>query len=405
MHISKPIASPRDLDAFVAIVGTAAWGKRLTEIRDMAASGPRAGIALRQHHAVELAIERLRRGGQRGPTAAEKRLGELAVGIAAMAAPGVGSLRRGVEQVLHQSLSGDATLIPLFHQVRTAELQQTRGFDVTFAGLEKGASYDLLLSRDGMEAEIACDVISAEEGRGVHRGAWFRLADRIDPDLQTWLAGHPGRYILKMTLPQGLRGGLTGNQDDGDKLAVLHGRIRTLLGSRTRQDHDEAIVLRLDPLLLAGAQADESGLLTSLRQQFGPEAHLAVTAVANGVFVMAARSASENGIAAAIRRRMGMIAPSRLSGERPGILAMFVEDTDRSEWRRLREQSDLEAETRQFLTDPAAQSVVSVSVTSRVELFDLNASDAATDGDVRFRNPGHRAAKAQALAPAILSSN
>ncbi len=404
MHISKPTASPRDLDAFVALAGNAAWTKRLTEIRDMAASGPRAGIALRQHHAVELAIERLRRPLRRDPTAAERRLGELAAGIAAMAAPGVGTLRRGVERVLHQSLSGDATLIPLFHQMRTAELQQARGFDVTFAGLEHDTGYDLLLSRDGMEAEVACDVVSADEGRGVHRGAWFRLADRIDPDLQTWLAGHPGRYILKMTLPQGLRGGLTGKEDDGDKLAVLHGRIRTLLASRTRHDHDEAIVLRLDPLLLAGAQADESGLLTSLRQQFGPEAHLAVTAAENSVFVMAARSASENGVAAAIRRRMAAITADRLSGERPGILAMFVEDTDRAEWRRLREEPDLEAETRQFLTDKQAQSVVAVSVASRVELFGLNAADAAPDGEVRFRNPAHRAAKAPALAPAILSS-
>ena len=56
--------------------------------------------------------------------------------------------------------------------------------------------------------------MTAEEGRGVHRGAWFRLADRIDPDLQIWLAAHPGRYLLKMTLPNGLRGGLHGSGPD-----------------------------------------------------------------------------------------------------------------------------------------------------------------------------------------------
>jgi hypothetical protein len=70
----------------------------------------------------------------------------------------------------------------------------------------------------------------------------------------------------------------------------------------------------------------------------------------------------------------------------------------------LREEPDLEAETRQFLTDKLAQPVVAVSVTSRVELFGLPTPDAASDGEVRFRNPGHSAAKAQALAPAILSS-
>ena len=71
-----------------------------------------------------------------------------------------------------------------------------------FTGLEDETPHDLLLQRDKIEAEVACDVVTAEEGRGVHRGAWFRLADRIDPDLQTWLAAHPGRYLLKMTLPR-----------------------------------------------------------------------------------------------------------------------------------------------------------------------------------------------------------
>jgi hypothetical protein len=43
--------------------------------------------------------------------------------------------------------------------------------------------------------------------------------------------------------------------------------------------------------------------------------------------------------------------------------------------------------------------VVAVTCTSRLELF--GASDAA----MRFRNPSHPAAKAPALAPAVLSSN
>jgi hypothetical protein len=230
----------------------------------------------------------------------------------------------------------------------------------------------------------------------VHRGAWFRLADRVDPDLQTWLAAHPGRYLLKMTLPQGLREETT--------LAALHRRIQAMLRTSARHDHDEAIVLRLDPLLLAGAQSDEMGLLSSLRREFGPEAHLSVTTAGAGVFVMAARSGQENEIASAIRKRLGEVAPARLTGTRPGILAMFVEDTDRGEWRGLREHLQLEGETRQFLTDKAARGVVAVTFSSRIELFGMKEPDAAPDGELRFRNPGHPAARMAALAPAVLSS-
>jgi hypothetical protein len=297
---------------------------------------------------------------------------------------------------LRAAMTGSATLIPLLHLMRTAALQRSRGFQVSFPGLEQGASFDLLLRRDQIEAEVVCDVVSAEDGRGVRRGAWFRLADRVDPDLQTWLAAHPGRYLLKMTLPGGLR--------EETSLAALHSRIQALLRTRSRQDHDEAIVLRLDPLLLAGAQSDETGLVSSLRREFGPEAHLSVTTAGGGVFVMAARAAQENGIAGAIRKRLADIAPARLTGTRPGILAMFVEDTDRVEWRGLRERLELERETRQFMTGKAAKGVVAVTFASRIELFGSKEDDAAPDGELRYRNPGHPAARISALAPAVLSS-
>ena len=63
------------------------------------------------------------------------------------------------------------------------------------------------------------------------------------------LAGksYPGRYLLKMTLPQGLESGT---------LAAMHDRIRRLLETGGRRDHDEAAVLRLDPLVLAAGDAD-----------------------------------------------------------------------------------------------------------------------------------------------------
>ena len=128
--------------------------------------------------------------------------------------------------------------------------------------------YDLLIARGKLEAEIACEVVSAEEGRLVHRGAWSHLADRVDADLRAWLSAYPGRYLLKMTLPQGL---------ESSTLAAMHGRIRRLLETRGRRDHDAAAVLRLDPLMLAGRGTDD-GLMPSLRREFGPEAHLAVTA-------------------------------------------------------------------------------------------------------------------------------
>jgi hypothetical protein len=398
-------ASPGSIDvaalnAFVEGFGASAWQERHAALAAEAAVSTHAGRAALQRHIIEITIERWRkRGYNRLPSPAELRIAELAADASRLfdTLPSAG--RDRLRASLRTAAEAVNTLMPAFHLLRTASMQRARGFEVQYAGFEEGASFDLLLSRAGQEAEVVCDVVSAEDGRGVHRGAWSRLCDRVDPELQVWLANHPGRYLLKMTLPRGLK-----DLPEGDALGALHSRISAMLSTQRRADHDEAAVLRLDPLMLAAAQASELGLMPRLRSEFGPEAHLAVTTAERGLFVMAARAGNENEVAVAVRRRMSEIAPTRLTGTRPGILAMFVEDTDRTEWRLLRERMDLEGEARQFLTAPCARAVVAVSCSSRLEMFGLSSPDAAPDGELRFRNPAHPAAKAAALAPAVSSS-
>ncbi len=390
------------IEDFVGIYGVAEWRARIEALRAVAAAQTRESRQAMQRHSIELVLERTRASeASRTLTEAERRIMALAADAARLhgqlSPAGKGRLRAK----LHDCLAGEECLVPLFHLLRTAALQRSRGFEVEFAGLEQQAPFDLLITRTGVEAEVACDVLSAEEGHGVHRGAWFRLVDRIDPELQTWLRAHPGRYILKLTFPLGLK---RPTPDNAGALPALHARISQMLASERRADGDEAVVLRLDPLMLAAAQADELGLMPRLRREFGPEAHLAVTTAGGGLFVLAARAGQQNAVAAAVRRRMAAIVPTRLTGTRPGILAMFIEDTDRLEWRLLRERLELEGEARQFLTHPEARCVVAVTCSSRLELFGLPEPDAVPDGELRFRNPAHPAAKTAALAPAVLSS-
>ncbi len=156
-----------------------------------------------------------------------------------------------MRESLRAGLGGDGTLFPVFHLLRTAALQAARGFSVTFPGLEDDAPYDLLISRGTDAAEIACQVVSAEQGRLVARDAWMQLADRVSDDAHAWLSAHPGSHLLKMTLPKGL---------PANALAAMHARIRRLLQAGRRQDHDEAGVLRLEPLVLARQQPERGPL-------------------------------------------------------------------------------------------------------------------------------------------------
>jgi hypothetical protein len=381
----------------IVAIGAATWRARLGEIRRNCTPTP-AGRALAQHHRLELLIDRRLTNAASPPSPAESLIATLAADLAELAEtlPPTGRTRLAAR--FAAAMAGPATLVALFHLARCARTQRDRGFTVHHAGLEDGAAFDLLLQRDGMEAEMACETVSAEQGRDVHRNAWATLVDRIDPDLQAWLAAHPGRYLLKMTLPRGLK-----RDSKEASLAELHARITGMLMARRRAEHDEAAVLRLEPLFLAGAQAGERGLLDGLRREFGHEAHLAVTSANGGVLALAARATREDEVAEAVQRRMAEIAPLRLSGTRPGILAMFIEDTDRLEWRILRDQLRLEGAARQFLTQEAARGVIAVTCASRLELFGTAPPDGAEGGELRYRNPGHPMARAAALAPAIVS--
>jgi hypothetical protein len=390
------------LNGLVDRIGRNAWQGRMAALKRGCVPSY-AGRALGQLHALELTIERLRQPGRNVPlTGVEQSIGALAASLARLWESLTPAGRVRLDAALQDAVTGTGNLVALFHLVRTAAVQERRGFEVRFSGFDEGAPFDLTISRGGTEAEIVCDVISAEAGRDLRRRAWSQLMDRVDPDLQSWLAAHPGRYLLKMTLPKGLKDDTQACEQA--PLAELHRRIARMLSEQKRADHDEAAVLRLDPLMLAAAQASDQGLMPRLRREFGPEAHLAVTAAGNGVFVLAARAGREDEVAGAVHRRMAEIAPMRLSGTKPGILAMFIEDTDRLEWHFLRDQLRLEGEARHFMTRPEARSVVAVTCASRLELLAGEEGDGTPASELRFRNPSHPDAKQPALAPAVLST-
>jgi len=379
----------------VALVGKRRWNARIEEVRARAAAQRIAGRVVAERHALELAVDRLADATATPRTRAEAAILSLASALVSLAERLPPSGQERLATALAAATEGEGTLVPLFHLVRVAALNRARGFTVRFSGLEEGSMHDLVIERDGAEAEIVAAVVSADEGRWVHKGDWFALVDRLNPDLERWLAAHPGRYLLKLTLPEGLSG------PEGQSL--VQERINALLAEDRRSDHSEAAILRLDPLLLAQNEANQAALMQRLRAQFGPEAHFAVMGGERSVFVMAARAGRENEVAAVLRRRLAEL-PARLSGGRPGILAVFIEDTDRTEWRGLRERLEIEGATRNFLTAPEARPVIAVTCASRFELLDMPEPDAAPGGELRFRNPAHPKAKDAALAPAVTNA-
>ncbi|WP_431268295.1 hypothetical protein [Dankookia sp. P2] len=297
-------------------------------------------------------------------------------------------------------LTGPATLIPFFHLLRTAALLRERGFSVAFDGLAEDAPYDLLVERGGARAEVVCESVSAEEGRPVNRGDWWALVDAINPGLQTWLAAHPGRYLLKMTLPEGISG--------PDQLAELQQRISAMLVAEKRQDSGAQAVLKLDPLMLAGAQAQDhvgSGLPARLRAHSArkrtwpslPSPAAAVSSPWRRGRGGRTRSPPRSAAAPSWPPRPGFPAGIRDPGDLPR----------RSRPAGLARPARRAAGARRGhppLPHHAAGAARSSRSPAPPDLEMFGGPDAVPEGELRFRNPGHAAAKHSGLAPAILSS-
>ncbi len=387
------------LDGFVTMLGSGDWSDRIAALTKTGRTPTRAGRATLQRHCIELTIERLRHMPlDHLPSAAERCImadtAEALSTLSGLSGPG----REQFLARLRASLVGQGCLVDTFHLLRIAAVRRSQGFQVQFAGFELGAPFDLLIRRGGIAAEIACNVVSAEEGRGIQRRAWLRLVDSLDRESQAWLRSNPGRYLMKMTLH--------GPLHDGDDVlqARIQTRIRETLRHRTPSEGDVAATVRLEPLALPTANADEPGLMPRLRHEFGPEAHLTVISAGDSVLALVARADRENDVATAVNRHLKAATSSRLSGQHPGVMALFIEDLDQLEWRLLRETLQLEGEVRQFMTHKVASRVAAVSCTSRLELFGMISAGAEPLGEVRFRNPAHPSAKLEALAPAVSSS-
>lgn len=393
---STPSPGAENLTGFLGLAGPGPWEERMAEIARRTRATTLTGRAAQERHALELTLQRLSAPGAMADAgAAERELLSLAQTAARLADTLPEEPRQRLRSLVLAGLTGEANLIPLFHLLRVAALHRSKGFEVRFTGLAEGTPHDLLISRGGTEAEVVCETLSAEEGRPLLRGDWCAFVDGINPDLQTWLAAHPGRYVLKMTLPEGLGGDAL----DGP---ALQRRIMEMLRERRRQDLNTSAVLKLDPLVLAGAQAAVPA--QALRALFGPEAQLAVAQQGSGnMLVLAARAGQASDIARAVCRRM-VSASGRLGGERAGILAMFLDDIGRQEWRGLRERRDLEGAVRRFLTTPEARRVSAVSCASRMELFGMAPPDSVPEGELRFRNPARPHAREPALLPALAST-
>ena len=118
---------------FATLAGTRAWRKRLAELTERAQGQTMTARAVQQRHAIELALGRFGEGARVG--LAERRIAAIAEEAVQLAKRLPAPARARLQERLAEALSGEGTLVPLFHMLRTAALQRARGYEVRFDGI------------------------------------------------------------------------------------------------------------------------------------------------------------------------------------------------------------------------------------------------------------------------------
>jgi len=102
-----------------------------------------------------------------------------------------------LDACLASGLQGEGCLIALFHLLRTASLQRSRGFEVAFTGLEDGSPFDLLIASGGVEAEVACAKRTAVSGSMSRQSATAKPASKASPQPQVQRTATSKAGVLK----------------------------------------------------------------------------------------------------------------------------------------------------------------------------------------------------------------
>ena len=116
MPLAEATNNPKAVPDFLRLVGAKLWASRLADLGQRAQSSAFLGRATQHRHALEFALARAAHGAAQG--SAERRALRFAAEAVQLAKNLPESPRAKLRALITEGLSGEATLIPLFHLLR-----------------------------------------------------------------------------------------------------------------------------------------------------------------------------------------------------------------------------------------------------------------------------------------------
>ena len=344
MRISTSVEQreiPDLITEFFTIVGWANFKKRAESLREQVTKNPFFEPYFQERFALERELSRLherrRRTNRFVCDFMDERQNRLASFVAMVAgvqrhlSPGAKNRLAGM---LRGALKDDRGLAPLASEMAMAAHLMTKGFDVFFNDLETGGGFDFLAAREGVEIEVECKHVSGDIGRRVHQRHVHQLGKLIYPLLNRKVERQPGGWLLKATVPDRL----TGSDEQHQAISKIF--ERTL---ETDRNYFEPSVcsLVIQPFSLADSPFSASSP-NSISQRAvmdfaderlgGSNKHvICLFQPRRAAAVVVVDSSKPDKVLDGIYRQLKDSSRDQLSGTRPGLMCVHLEDVTESD--------------------------------------------------------------------------
>jgi len=229
--------------------------------------------------------------------------------------------KRVLEGRLRDALQAKTGFAALFHEMETAAVLISQGFDVDFPDLNGEGRCDLAFRRQATVGEIECKSLSADAGRKIHRKDFYRFMDAIGSAI-TLRATGGANEVIRITINDRLTSNL------GERKA-LEQATQHLLRSHAVNElvgDDFTIIRESRPNFFDAFREPSAPELYSLCQRtFGENCHVSGVNAGMTSCLIVMRSKRPDDHSKPQLEAMQK-ASTQLSPDRPGFIALQYND-------------------------------------------------------------------------------
>lgn len=338
MHF-VPEAVPAELPAllrrFVDITGRKPWQKRFDSFRQQIQRNPLIENHFLEKYPLELEMEAawalLESGGcfELPKSTAQAALYSFVAMTARVhqRLSQAGSHR--LAGMIRSSLSEPCGFAPLQYEMTMAANLMHRGLDVEFYDIEHGGGPDFLAIRDGLEVEVELKTVSGDVGRKVHRPRLYQLAEHLYPAMNTALSRETDGHLVRVILPDRLDGSDAQMQDLRDQIAEV-------LMAHSSKPGIEPFEIDYMTFALEGGPFERPsfgpwtgvGVREFVKELVGNDNENILMVVSPGrtAVVVTVESRKNDSVMKSIQRTIKDAAKRQLTGTRPGVILVNLND-------------------------------------------------------------------------------